>query len=244
MNTLKLDTIKSDLNLSNTRIQSAMAELGSWQIKTTQTVDENWNFYSKSWHRSHGPKIEVYGRKITFTRKHGRGQIVKTLDLNSWAGNFIEKAIVELGLEPKKPKFPLSIRLHKAFDAKLIKTIRGHKIYERTLLGQAVDYVIVAPLGTTYHSSNYKDLFKGLFKKIRAAKARIDFGEGLVDWTACRKLGFCKEGIKEFCSTFGFDLKGSYSPSEIESAVRKNINAATPFMPELRVLADAYNHKI
>lgn len=200
--------------------------------------------WSKSRHRQYGPKVTILDRKITFSRPWGKGTQQKVVDLNSWAGNFVLNSLVKAGLAPKKPKTPLSVRLHKAYDAKLIKTIRGYKIYQRTLLNEPVDYVILAPMGTTYHSEQYKQLFKGLFAKIRAAKRKVNLGDGLIDWSLCKKLGFCDDGIKAFCNEFDFDYKKAYTPREVESAVRRDLEKAAPFMAELKVLAEAFNHSI
>jgi hypothetical protein len=226
------------------QITSATIKAGFWTLTTTQDVDADRNYYSKAWHRSHGPKFTVYNRSITLSRKHGRGVMTRSVNIDSWSGDYLAKAVIELGLTPKHPKLPLSVRLNKAYDAKLIKIIRGHKIYSRTLLGEHCDYVIIAPMGTVYHDSIYKNLVKGLYKKVRAAASRVNFGDGLVNWDACRKLGFCKEGISSFCSDFGFNPKKEYSPSEIEKAVRNNPSIAAPYLAELKTLAAAYNYVV
>lgn len=226
------------------RTTTAKTSLRMWTVTTSQYVDSSRTYYSKSWHRSYGPKFTVTDRKITLSRKHGKGILTRTLNLNSWTGDYLARAVNELDLAPKKSKIPLSIRLNKAYDAKLHKVIRDHKIYSRTLLGEHVDYVIVAPLGTTYHDFNYKTLIKGLYKKIRAQRKKTNFGDGIIDWDVCRELGFCKEGIKEFCTIFVLNTKSKYAPAQIEAAIRKNPTHAAPFMAELKTLATAYNYPV
>lgn len=243
---MKLSAIKTALNIQDHnygRRTSATVTVGNWEIKTSQYVDEDRNCYSKKWHRTYGAKFTVSDRDITFRRKHGRGFIVKTVSLNSWAGNYIENAVVAAGLAPKITSIPLNVRLHKAFDATLIKTLRGHKIYQRTLLGQPVDYVIVAPMGTTFHSDNYNELIRGLYKKIRAA-ATTKLAGDMVGWAACKALNFCSAGITEFCETFGLSPKKSYPLRHIEQVVRANLDAAMPFRAELLTLAAAYNYPV
>ncbi|MGL5398138.1 MAG: hypothetical protein ACRDBQ_23170 [Shewanella sp.] len=241
VNALTITQIKAKLDIKDHcygKITKAVTQIGAWEVTTSQDIDADRNCYSKKWHRTYGAKYTVLSRSITFKRKHGKGFVTKTLALNSWAGNYIENAMVELGLTPKT-SVPLSVRLHKAYDAKLIKTLRGHRIYQRTLLGQAVDYVIVAPMGTTYHSDQYSNLVRGLYAKIRASK--IKMSGDMVDWKACKALGFCDTGIKEFCLTFGLDHKKSYPVRQIEQLVRSNTRRASPFMSELVMLAKAYN---
>ncbi|MGL5468584.1 MAG: hypothetical protein ACRDCT_10440 [Shewanella sp.] len=244
---LTLNQIKAKLDIKDHnygRITHGTAQLGKWEVTTSQWIDEDRNCYSKKWHRMFGAKYTVSKRAITFKCKHGKGFITKTVELNSWAGNYLEKAIVAAGIAPKKPKTPLSVRLNKAYDATLIKTLRGHRIYQRTLLGVPVDYVIVAPMGTTFHSDKYSDLIRGLYTKIRAAANNVKFSETAVDWNACKKLGFCNEGIKEFCKAFDLNYNGKYSVDQIAAKVRKNLKLAAPFYAELKTLAAAYNYSI
>ncbi|MGL6121470.1 MAG: hypothetical protein ACRC1W_00230 [Shewanella sp.] len=243
---LTLTEIKCHLDIKDHnygRLEAASVKIGNWDVTTSQYVFSDRNCYSKGWHRSYGAKFSVGNRKVTFKRKHGVGFLTRSTYVSSWSTNFLENAIVELGLGPKNPKLPLSIRLHKAFDAKLIKTVRGHRIYQRTLLGATVDYVIVAPMGTTYHCDIYKDLIKGLYAKIRAA-ASVRFSERTIDWKACKELGFCSAGIKEFCSAFGLDYKEKYSVEHIAKLVRAKKHIAAPFYAELKTLAAAFNYKI
>jgi hypothetical protein len=247
MSVLTLSVIRAALDIKDHcygRKTKASVQVGTWEVSTTQSVDEDRNCYSKSWHRKYGAKYTISSREITFKRKCGKGFVTKRVDLSSWAGNYLENAIVSAGIEPKAPKAPLSVRLHKAFDAVLVRELRGHKIYQRTLLGQPVDFVIVAPMGTTYHDDNRKNLMRGLYSKIKAMRGKVDFGDNCVDWDACRKLGFCKEGIKAFCNDFGFDVKKQYSPREIAEQVKSAPHLAVPYLAELRTLAAAYNYQI
>lgn len=65
-----------------------------------------------------------------------------------------------------------------------------------------------------------------------------------ISWDFCRGLGFCKEGIKEFCSVFGFNLSESYTPQEVYEAISSNPLKAEPFMSELRTLASVVGFQI
>lgn len=212
--------------------------LGRWKIEATQAEDRDYNYYSKSWHNSYGPKVTVSCRCLTLT--HPKRKRALTYNLKSWAGNFVAKAVVELGLYPKKTKVALKIRLNKAYDAALIAEKRGYRIYSRTLLGAHVDYAIVSPLGMVYHDKDRGNLVKGLHNKIRSQTRKL---QGLVDWKACKKLGFCDEGIKEFCGLFNLKTNAEYTAREIEEAVKKNLAAAAPFIAELRTLAESLNYK-
>lgn len=218
--------------------KNAKTKLGIWTIKTSQDVDEDWNYYAKSWHSSHGPKKTISNRKITFTRKHGKGTHSKSLLLDSWSGDYVAKAVIHFNLEPKKSKYPLKLRLNKAFDVKRINTKKGYTFYKRTLLNEIIGYVIVSPDGVIYHDELYKNLVKGLHNKIRNSKRKK---EGLVTYNKCRSLGLCKEGIYEFCNVYNLNVKGNYTIKELYKIVKSNIKKAVPFANELKTLAKAYN---
>lgn len=239
---MKMNTLSNILSMAgDTRNDIGQTiQLRSWTIQSSQYVDVDWHYYSKAWHRSHGPKVSIESRQLTFTRRYGRGTQKKTVFLNSWQGDFLAKSIIELGLDPKKSKYSLKIRLNKAYDAKLIEVKRGYKIYQRTLLGAPADWVIQSPLGMVYHDAERGNLVKGLHNKIRNQSRKL---QGLVDWEMCRKLGFCKEGIKSFCDAYGFNTNDSYTPQEIERAVRRDTQKAIPFISELKTLANAINYQ-
>lgn len=240
-----LSTIESILDIKEHnygKISSSKVDVGKWTIEVSQNIEKDDSFYSKSWHRTYGAKYTVENRLIKFSRKHGRGRLNRSVPLTSWSGRFLSNSIVQAGLAPKSPKLPLRIRLHKAFDAHYVKSIRGYKIYCRTLLGAPVDWVIVAPLGTTYHTDKYSELIRGLFTKIRANSKRLDLDSNLIDWDVCRQLGFCKTGIQEFCDLFNLNVSGQYSCADIELAVREAPELAEPFIAELMTLAKAYNY--
>lgn len=221
-------------------LPSNIIRLGDgWFARQEEDVDRDWDVYSKAWHRAHGPKVTVTNRRVSFRRinpETGEKEI-KTAHMDSWRGDWLAQAIIKADLQPDNPNAPLAVRLHAAYDAELIKTSHGYRIYRRTLVGKFVDWVIIAPLGTTYHATNKKDLLPGVHAKIRASKARL---EGwMIDWAKCRKLGFCEDGIRSFCGIFDIDPRGQYLPEEIERLVRANPTAAAPYLPELRTLAQA-----
>jgi len=215
--------------------------VGKWVISSHQSGDWNNNKYSKTWHRSHGGVFEISTRKLFFKKPHGRGFIKKEVELKSWQGDFVAKAVIELGLAPKKSKYSMKIRINKAFDAIFLYERRGYKFYSRTILGEHADYVIESPLGMIYHDEDKSKLIQGLHKKIRNAARKL---QGIISWNKCKTLGFCDSGIKEFCNVFGFSTAGQYTLTEIEKAVRKNINAAEPFIPELKILSSAFNKNV
>ena len=226
------------LKLDN-RESTKSYQLGHWEIVASQTVDEDRNYYSKAWHRSYGPKFTVSDRKLTFTRPWGKGKRVLEYPLKAWSGDFISRAIIDLGLAPKT-KQPLSIRLNKSYDAVFVESKMGYDFYRRTLLGTPVDWVIISPLGVTYHDEKRNNLVSGLHKKIKAQSRKL---KGLIDYKKCRELGFCEDGIRSFCNTFNLNIKLSYTPDEIAKVVNRDMVSAKPFLPELQTLAKAYNYQ-
>jgi hypothetical protein len=215
---------------SNTE-KSNVRMIGGWIATAWQEEEKDWSFYSKAWHRSHGPKVTITGRFVRFTSPTGKK--VKTVELDGWRGNWQAKALLASGLvKPKKGQ--MHLRLNEAFDIKIVEKRREYKLYERTLKGEHVDYCLVSPLGMTYHAESFAACLKGLKRKRRAQRRK---SAATISWDFCRGLGFCKEGIKEFCSVFGFSLGESYTPKEVYEAIALNPLKAASFESELKTLA-------
>lgn len=211
-----------------------------WFYRQIEDVSWDNNRYSKSWHRQYGGVKSVGDRRVAFKRMTKRGVESKTVNVSGWRGDWLAKSVVEAGLAPKCKEMPsLKIRLNKAYGAKLIEVKRGYKIFQRTLLDSPVDWVIQSPLGMIYHDYDRKNLVKGLHNKIRQQSRKL---QGLINWGMCKKLGFCSEGILEFCDLFGFDADSSYTPREIETEVRKHPELAVPFLSDLKILADSLDY--
>ncbi len=62
-------------------------------VEETFDREEDWNYYSKAYHSSHGPKVIISNRRLVF--KNLKGAIVKTVYLNAFAGKYLHKAIHE-----------------------------------------------------------------------------------------------------------------------------------------------------
>lgn len=213
----------------------------TWTYTKDETVEKDWNFYSKAWHRAHGPKVTISNRRVIFTSDAGE---VRTVELNAWRGDWLARAVVEAGLEPAT-KTPLAVRLNKAYDAVLLAEKRGYRTYQRTLLGQVVDYVIVSPMGVTFHHADRAQLVSGLHQKIRASMRPASLpGRSMLSLSVVKALGFCDSGIRAFCDTFGLSIKGEYSPREIEARVRADVEAARPFIRELEILSRAIGYNV
>jgi hypothetical protein len=212
-----------------------------WWIRKETVEERDWDKYSKSWHRTHGPAVTVTARRVTIARMVNGVPERYVVNLSTWSGDWRARAVVEAGLAPAS-KIQLAVRLHKAYDAELVATRHGYRIYRRTLLGQPVDWVAVAPLGTTYHHDTRAGAIRGLHDKLRNRELKIT--GRLIDWAKCRSLGFCETGIKAFCDAVGLSPRGSYVPEEIDRAVRANPDAAAPYLAELRTLAAAVSFSI
>jgi hypothetical protein len=235
MSYLSLDwgfTASSDIEKNN------VAVISGWTATAWQEEEKDWSFYSKAWHRSHGSKVTITGRFVRFTSPTGKK--VKTVELDGWRGNWQVRALLAAGLvKPKKGQ--MHARLNEAFDIKIVEKRRGYKLYERTLKGEHVDYCLVSPLGVTYHAESFTECLKGLKQKRRAQQRKA---VATISWDFCRGLGFCKEGIKEFCSAFGFSLSEAYTPQEIYEAIASAPAKAAPFESELRTLASVVGFEI
>jgi hypothetical protein len=223
---------------------STSVQIGALTFKQLETVEWDNHRYSKSWHRAHGGVKMVSDRRITITKKDGRVKGgVKTLavvEFDAWRGNILLHAIKESGLfSVPESKAPMPVRLDRFYDAKIIRTVGHIKIYARTLLGEFVDYCAVLN-NVTFHAETPKEAIKGLNEKIKAATKKKNEP---ISYKLCKELGFCDAGIKQFCSAFGLDIKGTFSPGYIEELVKAEPEKAAPFEHELRVVAKTLNYQ-
>jgi hypothetical protein len=56
-------------------------------------IEEDWNYYSKAYHRSHGPKVITSNRRLVF--KDLKGNVVKIVNINAFAGKYLHRTIHE-----------------------------------------------------------------------------------------------------------------------------------------------------
>ena len=222
----------ANLNWTYSPCDSKKIMIGGWTAIAWQEQESDYNYYSKAWHRAHGAKITVTGRFVRFTSPSGKK--VKTVELESWRGNWQMKALVESGLV-KAQSGAMNIRLNSACEIKQIGKRLGVTFYARSLKGEHLDYCAVSALGMTYHAASPIACVRGLKLK----QATIERKQAaVINWAFLRKLGFCQEGIKEFCYLFGFELSQSVTPQEVYDQVMTDRQAAAPFAAELRKLAE------
>jgi hypothetical protein len=207
--------------------------IGGWSVKAWEETEASWDYYSKAWHRSHGPKITVVGRFVEFTSESGKQ--TRKVSLDSWRGNWQLKALLLAKLvTPRKGR--MNIRLNEAVEIKRLGFKMGLTFYSRHVKGELLDYAVESPMGMTYHASTPAECVKGL----RLKRAEIERKKtAVIDWKFLRSLGFCEEGIKSFCDLFGFDTNDRVTPQEVYDRVKVNPAKATPFLPELERLAKA-----
>jgi hypothetical protein len=213
------------------------ARVGEWHIRVTENADYEY-CYSKSYGH---PKKTVTGRTVLIRRVAENGTLEsRDVEVYSFRGNYILDALVKAEITPAQEGLK-GVRLHEAYNAALVRKGRSIKIYERTLAGDLVDYCAVVHT-TTFHAATEKEALRGMRVKLRNANLRAK--GGLIDFSFCKKLGFCDIGINQFATTFGFDTKRAYTAEEVASRVRANLTDAIPFRSELNTLAKAVSYKV
>lgn len=191
--------------------------------------DEDWDYYSKSWHKQHGPKKTVVNRRVTFYKK---GMAPKTIYLDNFRGDFILKAYKEAFKIRKthyKDTKKKRIQLDAHFKVKKIKELCGIEIYTRIINNCVYDYVAYYNK-TTYHAFTKKEAITGLKNKVNK-KYKTD--KELLDYKEAKKYGFCDAGIKSFCETNGLNCDSSYTRAELKKKVAENKEKNKPFIAEL-----------
>lgn len=224
--------------------ETTKIQIGKFVFTQLEHVEWNNHKYSKGWHRQYGGVREVSGRRIVIEKidrraKSGKKQMA-VVPFDSWRGNVLLSAIKQSGLfQVPQSKAPLSVRLDKFYGAEEVRTIGHIKIYERTLLGEFVDFCAVLN-GVTFHAETERLAVRGVHQKIKAATKKRNEP---ISYKLCKELGFCDAGIKQFCEVFSLDLHSSYSPERIEELVKANTEKAAPFEGELRTMAKALNYQ-
>jgi hypothetical protein len=218
--------------------QNNIVTIGGWQAKAVEIATWNNNKYSKAYHRRYGAVREVHDRYVQFVSPSGHRTI--EIKLDSWRGNWQMKALIDAKIvKPKKGQ--MHIRLNAACDIKKIGVRFGYTFYLRTLKGEPLDYCAVSPLGQTFHAESPSKCIAGIKKKMAAIERRK---VATIDWDYLRNLGFCKTGIIEFCDIFGFNPKDRVSPQEVYDRVMASPKLATPFLAELKKLADSLDFEL
>lgn len=237
-----LDKLKLDIRNDFRKIK-----IGNYTVSSLCYIDEDWNYYSKAWHRRHGPKRTVSDRTLLIERKCGRGTRKWVTDLKTFGGDFVARAVVKHGLEPKRSKYSLKYRLNKAFDCKKIKRKRGYIFYKRILLNETIGFIVEAKCGTLYHLNkkhesdelNEREMIKLVNDKLK--KSKLKKTNKLINYKLCRSLGFCEAGIKSFCDDFGFSLKDELSAKELFNKLDTKSKQVSAYLRELKSLAKAVN---
>jgi hypothetical protein len=126
-------------------IDSTPFELGRYVIRCFEHETIDWNYYSKAWHRAHGPKKTITDRRIEIYGKKS-GKLLKRIDLNSWRGYYLLNAIAKEGIiKPVKVKKELKkVQLNKYFDVKKDRKIGNVAIYKRLFRGDIIPSFAIA----------------------------------------------------------------------------------------------------
>lgn len=210
--------------------------LGIYTFECVEQGTYNNKKYSKSYHRKYGGVWEK-GKAFIIINKNN--EFFKKIEVDNFKGDLIVKIVKLLDLIPKS-NIPLYIRINSAYDAILIKSINGYKIYKRTILDQFYDYVIVSPDKLTYHDANLKNLFIGLKEKIKTAALKSE--NKLVNYKILRLLGFCKSGIKQVADYLNLDTRKNYNINDIITVFKNNnLNELNHFKRDFYIFCNYYN---
>ena len=114
-------------------------------------------------------------------------------------------------------------------------------MFERTIGGAHYDYCAVWH-GITFHACTAREAVAGLRTKLRAV---VRGRHATITLALCTtQLGFCRDGVQQFCRDFDLDPSGAYTPAEIERVVRADWSRAQQYAAELHKLAQAVGYPI
>lgn len=215
--TYNIDDLDPSGRLSNLMI-------GNYAFCCSEIVDKDWNYYSKAWHRAHGPKRTVSNRTIE-VRKLGCKNVIKEFHPTRWSQSEILQVIAEtFGVTEVKLSRDLKrFQTSKYFDVKKSKKVNGYQIYKQTIGKYTIGHVAYdAVTDAHYHDYTIEDAVQGLTSKIeKATQDKIADAKQIVtaDY-AHKRWGFCFPGMTEFAEAAGLDINGSYSIAELKKATQ------------------------
>ena len=214
-----------DVQNSNAEV----ARLGDYVFKKQIDISENWDAYSKSWHKAHGPKRTVDGRYLEIRYK---GQRVAYIQVNSFRGNWLIDAIVKhFGLNKVKVSKEIRpVQLNDYLSVNPKREIGNVKTYELALMNNIVMYCAVSVCAdgknVNYHAATESESISGLRDKINKINVEYErLSEKVTADILKERHGFCRFGMTEFASDMGLDIEGEYSILQLRDAVDKNPKA-------------------
>lgn len=213
--------------------------IGDYYIKTSIKIEEDSDYYSKSWHSRYGSKKTKSDRTIHVLKN---GKEVHTIGLKSFGGNWLINSLVKV-LKIKKVKVHSSLRkvqLNDYFCVDKIEQKLNVSIYKRTLSGEFIDYCIVKG-NDTFHADSIAECFSGLKRKI---KERRMFDGQIITAADAYDLGFCQAGVQSFCNDNNLDINGTYARKELRNIVtaKRTLNC-NKYEEELKQLGINLNCK-
>ena len=180
-----------------------------------EDTETDWDYYSKAWHRAHGPKVTVNERYVKIF-KDGKAEHI-TVD--RWAGNWFLNVLIKFfDLKPVKVAKRLrAVQINPYYDVTKIED----NLYEVSFLDEFQAYCAVEG-DVTYHAKTIEDAKNGLVDKVRKAeeKQKIEAGQLFSAEFLHEKYGFCYPAMREFVNLCGLDINETYSLSQLKDAVK------------------------
>jgi predicted transcriptional regulator with HTH domain len=213
--------------------------VGPYAMKAVEEVSEDWEAYSKAWHRTHGPKKTVDRRYIIVNKG---GKLYKEIDLNSWAGDWqyrvlrdvLSLQVVRVSTDLRKVQLKPCFGVRKAIKRNGVQYYHitaGH--YDIALCG------VDTATGMEYHADTIEEVNTGLSRKLEAVKVE----EQKLDktYTAIElheRFGFCNAGMRDFADACNIDFNGTYSVRQLIAATQeaKDKNILRKYRTELKTI--------
>lgn len=223
-------TLYTQLNYATSPLSATKDDnvlMAPYSFIPVEDVEEDWDYYSKSWHSAHGPKRTVTGRKVR-VYKLGKG-CIQTVELAKWKPGFMTEVVAQvLGVQqPKVAKELRKFQVSPWVDVKRSVKRDGLQFYNLTMGKNIVGVVAYDEQHDIhYHADTRAEAVAGLkakVEKMEAERQRVAM-EGSVVITAEQahnRWGFCWPGMTEFAKAVGFGIDGSYTVSQLREAVSR-----------------------
>lgn len=203
-------------------------------------------------------------KESTSWKKHGRMGMLKTRDslevviykrgfgecyrndIDRKSNSALMNALADY-LQIADVKVPTRLRsaqLHKKCSLMLLRKINSVEIFERNIGSELIDYVAVAGR-VTYHSPILQNIATNLRVKINAQQQQQQIRNNtIINAEVGFYLGFCEQGMKQFCSDNNIDYNAEMTLANLRNIVVSNRSLnCSKYKTELRTLGITLNCK-
>jgi hypothetical protein len=262
---------KHECNNYNNIVEGSWGKITSeWHYYAHETFTLEKNFLPQYMYKYKGKKNEnhhpvfkktVLKREVYFS--NGKETIV--IPLEAWKGHWLVKAANQAGIISENSDANMKVIINKFARIKKERIVGGYKLYKLYFGDMFWQYSIEKNIAIKaykdfknrtirFHGDNLKDCILGLEVKLEkmnlplshlSPKINENLKNTKISRKICYNMGFCKTGVKEFCSTYNLSNDSYITLNKLRKIVNENsVRKVSPFIDELRDIGNKFGYSI